>query len=218
MPETIADRSILVSMRRKRADEQVERFQARTHLGHIKAKAARWTMDHTITFIDDDYLPGLNDRAADNWEALVAITRMAGDKWLSLAKKAAYALSAAEEDDDADVGVMLLSDIQEVLGNEPAMFSANLVNRLVELEGRPWADWRRGQPMTQSSLAKLLKDCKKPNGRAIKPQQMRIGSITKKGYRMEWFDDALNRYVRQDTPRTMRNTETSQRWRGFRRF
>ena len=43
--------------------------------------------------------------------------------------------------------------------------------------------------MTANSLARLLNPFK------IKPEQVRIGEISKKGYERDWFNDAFARYL-----------------------
>ena len=85
---------------------------------------------------------------------------------------------------------MLISDIFELFqdGGQDRMSSGNIVRHLNDLEGRPWAEWRRGQPMIANSLARLLK----PYG--IKPKKLRFGSTTANGYETTDFTDAFSRY------------------------
>src|SRR5205807_2131172 len=67
--------------------------------------------------------------------------------------------------------------------------SADLVLALNEMEHRPWPEWRRGKPLNQNSLSKLLK----PFG--IQPKKMRFGSETVRGYERDHMGDAYRRYV-----------------------
>ena len=57
---------------------------------------------------------------------------------------------------------MLLHDIRDIFTekNWLKLHSETLVERLIELEDRPWPEWRRGHPMTTTSLARLLKPYK----------------------------------------------------------
>jgi hypothetical protein len=96
--------------------------------------------------------------------------------------------------DDEDIGAMLLTDIRDILSGhrEESIFSEQLVDALVDLESRPWCEWRRGQPMTKNSLARLLKPY------SIRSGDVRQGYAVKKGYRVSAFDDAISRYISPD--------------------
>src|SRR5262249_56400903 len=69
------------------------------------------------------------------------------------------------------------------------MASADLVDHLAKIEGRPWAEWKAGKPITQNALARLLKPFK------VTPGTIRLDSDhTPKGYKREDFEDAFERY------------------------
>jgi hypothetical protein len=64
-----------------------------------------------------------------------------------------------------------------------------LLSALAELEGRPWAEWNRGRPLSARQLGSLL-------GRfGIKPGTIRIGDATPKGYLLADLTDAFGRYL-----------------------
>ena len=130
-----------------------------------------------------------NDRALDNWRPLFVIAEGVGGDWPAKIRAAFDRLSAEEEEDSRET--MLLSDIHEILTEHQSekVFGETLVSELVRLEGRPWREWRHGKPMTQNSLAKLLRAYK------IHPHTIRIGSTTKKGYKATQFEDAFTRYL-----------------------
>ena len=69
LADTLEDRSIVVSMKRKRPDEAVSRFRAEKVLAELEPigrKAARWALDHSEINREDPPVPGgLNDRQAD---------------------------------------------------------------------------------------------------------------------------------------------------------
>lgn len=195
LPATLADRSIDIRMQRKRPGDRVERFRDRRHgpaLDVLCRKAARWAADHLAVLADaDPDLPeALNDRAQDNWRALIAIADEAGQEWPGLARAAALALSGTEAVEDHSRGTMLLADIHAVFVDRGVerLSSTELARALGAMEHRPWADWK-GKAITQAALARLLK----PFG--IEPKGVRIGEATPKGYDRAWFSDAWARYL-----------------------
>jgi len=116
---TIADRGIAVMMKRKDPGDRVEKLRrarfAET-FDPLKRKIARWATDHLEDFKGRDPAvpPTLDDRAADNWTALLAIADVAGGHWPETARAAAVALSDASERTDDSRGVELLADIRAI--------------------------------------------------------------------------------------------------------
>jgi Protein of unknown function (DUF3631) len=68
--------------------------------------------------------------------------------------------------------------------------------------GRPWAEYRRGKPITQNQLARALK----PLG--IAPQVIRDGDRTARGYLLAQFTEAFARYLGEECS-SNRNTVTN---------
>ena len=68
--------------------------------------------------------------------------------------------------------------------------SADLVAKLCADNDSPWAEWKRGNPITQVQLARLLK----PYG--IAPELIRLpGCTVIRGYIRGQFEDAWGRYL-----------------------
>ena len=196
LPATLMDRSIIIEMRRRRADEKVHRLRIdRTpDLDELASKAARWMADHLehLANADPDVPAALNDRAADNWRPLLAIADAAGGEWPAIARKAALVL-AGEQDDDS-IGILLLRDIRAIFDDRGAdrLPSNDLTNALAALQDRPWSEWKKGKPLTANALSRLLKPF------SIVPGSIRVGAGTKdtpKGYKREQFEDAWSRYA-----------------------
>jgi hypothetical protein len=60
----------------------------------------------------------------------------------------------------------------------------------IEIEWRPWADWKGGKPITQNGLALQLPPF------AIVSANIRIGrDRVAKGYQVADFQDAFERYL-----------------------
>jgi hypothetical protein len=207
LPGTLADRSVPVPLTRRRADELVKSFRLDQtgHLSELARKVKRWTDDSRdrLAQAEPEMPAGIFNRDADNWCALLAIADAAGGDWRAKARQAALALLTGDAVDEQDSDrVHVLADIRTIITDKdnehvfptptdgPAIFSADLCRALHQLEGRPWAEYSRGKPLTQHALAKLLKHFKiKPRG------TLRNGLKTNKGYRARDFSDAFTRFL-----------------------
>jgi hypothetical protein len=159
LPHTLYDRSVVISLRRRKPDEKVESFRSdRTEDLHVLArKMVRWAQDHQDRLAQSDPDMGvLLNRFADNWRPLIAIADEAGGDWPVRVRKIADAADAART--EQSVNVQLLTDIRSIFDEREVdrISSAELVAQLTMIEGRPWAEWRNGKPITQNSLARLL--------------------------------------------------------------
>lgn len=195
LPATLEDRSIIIPMRRRAPDEQVERLRLDRlrELEPLRRRAWRWALDHVDVLRDaDPATPSqLHDRAADSWRPLLAIADAVGGEWPARARRAALALSGAADDGDAP-GIMLLADLRSLFAERGVdeLPSRDIVAALVEMEDRPWPEWRRGQPISTRSLARLLM----PFG--IGPVRMRTPDGSQvRGYGRDAFRDAWRRYL-----------------------
>jgi hypothetical protein len=197
LPDTVRDRSIEIEMKRKLPSETVRKLRRRdgADLNELARKLVRWARDKlaTLRCAEPDMPEGLDDRAADAWEPLVAIADLGGGKWPDCARAAALSLSgesvAASKDEDVDT--MLLSDVRDAfttLGRE-RILSEILTNHLTSLEDRPWAEWNHGKPMSKFQLSKRLKKY------GIVSGSVRTDDGRSNGYRLEAFAEAFSRYV-----------------------
>jgi len=195
LPGTLQDRSIEIPLSRRRRNEHIKSFRldrGNPFLSDAR-KAARWARDHSQQLLNlDPAIPLMNDRAADNWRPLVAIADLVGGEWPDRARRAALALSASpDESDDLE---LLLADIRDMFeeSRTDRLYSQAIVEKLVAIEERPWAEYDRGRPLTPSKLARLLK----PLG--VYPGTIRTeatGAGTAKGYYRTRFEDAFTRYL-----------------------
>ncbi|HHJ40067.1 MAG: hypothetical protein AXA67_02165 [Methylothermaceae bacteria B42] len=195
--DTIVDRSIVIQLRRKLPSERVERMplDLDERCLPIRRRCVRWAEDNAekLKRADPDMPQHGNDRALDNWLPLFAIAEAAGGEWPVNVRLAFNGLETLDEDDG--IGPLILRDIRTVFTERriERMFSRELVAALIEIEESPWAEWRRGKPLTQNSLARLLK----PFG--IRPHIIRIGPDIAKGYEFDRFRDAFARYIADET-------------------
>jgi hypothetical protein len=207
MPGTIEDRSIIIRMRRRKPSEHIKRLRGdrAPELDELASMAARWVSDHRIALknVDVDPPAVLSDRAADSWRPLIGIADLCGGDWPVIARDAAVALSGYPDDDES-IRIMLLRDIRSIFdaGGQDKIPSEALVSDLHEMEERPWNEFGRAQkPITKIQVARFLK----PFG--IAPATIRTAAgATPKGYRLDQFLDAFERYLPGEPPETKRNT------------
>ncbi len=197
LPDTIQDRSIIVSMRRKRPGEEVERLRQdvlQAAAKEVKPRLARWATDNAeeVRAAQPELPRALHDRAADCWEPLLAIADLAGGAWPKRARQAALVLSGADVQQDEDIGVMLLSDIRDIFERRRTdrIRSSSLLENLCSFEERPWCEWKKGQPLSPRGLSNLLR----PFGVSVKNYRDTFGEQGK-GYLLECFEDAFGRYL-----------------------
>jgi hypothetical protein len=96
-------------------------------------------------------------------------------------------LATCRQDDAANVG--LLRDIRTVLGEAEAIRSADLVDKLTSDPEKPWAEWKRGKPLTQKQLGGLLRPF-----RICSENVVVSGLAEAKGYKRERFEEAWEAY------------------------
>jgi hypothetical protein len=198
LPDTIADRSIRITLRRRTKLEPVNRWRERDgqrEAAPLRKALAEWAGGAVPALRDarPELPQTLGDRAMDVLEPLLAIAEAAGGTWPTRARHAAVALMG--ESDDDSIGVQLLEDIREIftddaVGPGDALPSSEILKQLSDRETRPWATWSKGKPITGHALARLLK----PFG-VVAGGPMRIGGELLRGYRRAAFEDAWERYL-----------------------
>jgi len=192
--DTLMDRSILLSLRRKLATEQTERLRhAEPQLfKQLAAKLARLAADYSgqILIARPELPNALGDRAQDNWEPLLAIADIAQGDWPQLARKTALKISGNFEQSKS-IGVELLADIQDIIEsmNTDRITSADLINKLCDDPEKPWRTFNHGHPISPRQLACRMHDY------GITSTTIRFHSATAKGYLFLQFADAFNRYL-----------------------
>lgn len=194
---TLMDRSVVLELRRKLPHEKVDRLRYADErlFDNLKSKLARFANDagSAIEKARPELPEALSDRAQDNWEPLLAIADYAGGDWPETARHAALKIfSKGRDEDNASAGVMLLTDIQDIFESAPTctrISTEELLQKLHEMEDRPWPEWFKGKPITARQIAKHLK----PFG--IKPKKIRFSHATQNGYEPDMFKDAFRRYL-----------------------
>jgi hypothetical protein len=192
LPDTVADRSIPIVLKRRAPGEHVDRFRRRSvdkEAEPIRQRIMAWAADCHLPEGIDAVPDFLDDRAADCWEPLFVIADVAGGNWPEKARHAALILMNGQNRQDMSFGVRLLADIRRVyLENTDKLPSESLVHLLTALEDAPWSDLK-GSPLNPRSLASILKPYE------IYPHVIRVEGGTPRGYEKSDFLDAWERYL-----------------------
>jgi hypothetical protein len=190
IPETVADRALMIEMRRMLPNEKILEFESdevEKYFSPVKEKLELFARENESRYRDlRPELPreSLNPRARDLWKPLYKIAECAGEEWVQKARLASVALSAGESDpEEASLSLRLLSDTREVF-QEDQLATRELIDRLRELEESPWVYLERFNP---SVLAHLLKNY------GIKPKPFSGGKV--RGYYRKSFEDPWSRYL-----------------------
>jgi hypothetical protein len=205
LPDTIEDRGVVTSMRRRAPGEPIRQFRrkrALPELHELRKSLARWVSAHHEELGDAEPDLPVEDRQADVWESLVAIADAAGGSWPDRARKSCEHFCAVEPLDEGTAGELLLRDLYTIWHDydekqkiwrdrdEPHLFTTTILDRLHKIAESPWGDWY-GKPLSARNLAKLLK----PYG--VKSQNVWDSATQSqaKGYERSDLVDSWHRYV-----------------------
>ena len=200
VPTTMEDRSVIIRMERRAANERVERLRLDRldEFSHLGLKAGRWAQDHAEQLGEAD--PATpdeirSDRARDNWRSLLAVADAIGGDVPCRAREAAIALCRAGEMFDEEVETLLLQDMDGLYRSRHTdrLESQEIVQSLVEMPDRPWVDYARGRPLRAIDLARILSKFR------VRPQQWAYREARKRkwkrGYLLSDLRETFARYV-----------------------
>lgn len=194
---TILDRSIVIRLRRKYVHEKVENLSYCNpeEFEHLRRKLARWSNDNLLKYsnLSPLQISSLNDRAQDNWRAIMPIAILAGSTWTHQAESAAIELSGISNE-VTSVNIELLTDIKLIFEKCNCTFLAtqSLLEQLCEDEEQRWATYNKGIPINARQLAERMRAFD------IKSKQNRTGlnnGMNKRGYNIGDFNEAFERYL-----------------------
>jgi hypothetical protein len=201
LPDTLMSRSVVSRMRRRAPSEPVEPWRYRVNApeaDRLGQRLANWAQQVSEQAVDmwPEMPAGVEDRAADVWEALLAVADLAGDHWPDDARRSAVALVAASKGGEPSLGVWLLQDVRSIFDQHKCdrLVSEQLLKALNDLEESPWATVKRdGKALDARSLSKRLRPFE------ITSRNIRDGSgRVLKGYMREDFLDPWSRYLPDD--------------------
>jgi hypothetical protein len=197
LPDTLMTRSVVIRMRRRAPSEIVEPYRHRDHAPHgeiLQDRLSSWAapLVETLALARPVMPNGVEDRAADCWEPLLAIADAAGGKWPDIARSAAVALVAAAKEANPSLGIRLLEDIRTAFQDDDKLATEEILRRLIALPESPWANLK-GKPLDERGLAARLRKYE------VRPKTIRTGAHTPRGYERVDFEDAWLRYVSSPT-------------------
>jgi hypothetical protein len=190
VPDTIADRSIVVPMSRKLVTETCAPL-AELNTTEIKSKCARFALDmaHFIAEAGKIRGEGLNDRAADTFDPLYVIARLAGAGWEQKLHTAALALSSSALTNNS--GSELLMDIFSVFiqsGREKILIR-DLAFTLREGAHGVKSFALKYSSINEHRISEILRSY------GIKTTTVRDRKEVGRGYGLAQFEQAIGRYV-----------------------
>lgn len=191
LPDTIMTRSVIVRMRRRSPAERVEPWRARINAaeGHeLGDRLREWSSANQYALTWPDMPAGIEDRAADVWEALLAVADLAGGDWPDRSRVSAVSLVTASSDQGGSLGVVLLRDLRGIFGGADRLPTETILEALHELDESPWGDLR-GKPLDARGLARRL------GKYGVKPTVYRDGATTRRGYLASELADPWSRYL-----------------------
>jgi hypothetical protein len=204
VPETVMDRSIHVTLRRREVNgtrgkrARIARLEKEGGLLNV-ALATALAGISLRQFDDNDFPPELSDRGCDIWEPLLSLAEAAGEPWKTLARDAALALDGVGSGASMSRGQELLRDLRDtvfptfvsdfiptkdVIGHpEELGYSAT---GLCAVDDGPWASYgRTNKPITAHALRNLLR----PYGVPV------VSNGTARGMKKTDLDDVFKRYL-----------------------
>lgn len=201
--DTVTSRSIPLRLNRATKEELATLTKIRgDRIGDtclpFRRKLRRFADDNrNMLRIADPVTPEkLSARQGDVWRPLLAIADVAGGHWPDTARTAALALHGIAEE-EGDYGLLLLEDVYNLFGATGAavLASADIVQKLVAMEERPWPEYRHGKEISPRGLAALL-------GRfGVKPRTHRIDThATAKGYARSELQPVFDTYLAPTPP------------------
>ena len=208
LPDTVTDRSIVVRLERRPPGDELPHWRDRDRamVTDLQRRIARWVGDHADAILQArnsvTFPAGLHERSRDGWEALLAIGEVAGRDWAGTTGRARRACEhvTAETDEDTGAVELLLADLRAVFrdaGDPEALPTKQILDALYAMGDRPWTEWRRGKPLSERGLARLLRGFKIASG-TIRAAGIATAGGTAKGYKRASLIRAWNAYLCQE--------------------
>jgi hypothetical protein len=220
MPETLLNRSVVVSLRMATAEEQPEHLidGESAVLFEMRRKIARWVADlSALPRVDRP--KALLNRRGDNWYSLRQAADLAGGEWPKRAMTAATsAWQPGAKPGELNEVNALLEDIWQVLYDKRVtrIHTRELIPALLEMSEGRWNEANHGKPITEQFIASRLKGTLPTDEEVLQQRRWRKKSgATLWGYTEDVLRDAFRRHLGKEPPsatyasKPSKNGETS---------
>lgn len=197
LPDTLADRSIRIALRRRLPTEQVERFKSSdaAEAADLQARCRAWATDLVLKALEDADPPiptELSDRAQDNWRPLIAIADTAGGAWPEKARKAAVAVSGQQEIEMPSPSILILQAARDLLAAKES--SPNVV--VTHISSRELAEEAAAVGASNGPIeGRMIRIARILAGLGVHRTTYRDGGKTAKGFPREALMDAFKRFL-----------------------
>lgn len=204
MPTTITTRAITIHMRKRRTDQTVEPFRARTierQAKPIRDALAAWITNTADQIAEStpEMPAGVVDRAHEIWEPLIAIADAAGNHWPHTARNACEHFVHHTTTDATSDGVRLLTDLHTLYTHHQTdrLPTTHLITELRAMDESPWGGDGDSRALDARRLARELARF------SVRPTTFKhtTDNTTAKGYvtyptdRQVGLADAWDRYL-----------------------
>ena len=203
LPDSLMSRSIVWHMKPRRPEQRIESWFPRMHAPEGQAigeALGQWcgTVAREVSTSWPDLPEGIEDRASEIWWPLIAIADAAGGEWPRKIRESARAMVLREAAEaKAPPASQLLTDMAAVwprgATGTPAANAgtADLLSRLTDLDGAPWAHlWPEdAAPREMSALLQ---------SRGVAPTKVKVGTPPRALQGYKWRDVRMAAGVADD--------------------
>ena len=193
LPDTLADRSITLTLERKPRTVRLESFRLdRRPAPELRGQLKRWSEDCGVEFAACDPNMGrMDNREADNWRQLFGVADQARGGWSARIRRAAEQVQgrAEKRTTKAAYPEMLLIDCRTIFDTRrlDRILSKDLDLALRGLDERPWDTMRSGKGLTSQARGRWLSSFG-INSVKLEPEHLQ-------GYERDQFSAAWESYA-----------------------
>jgi Protein of unknown function (DUF3631)/Domain of unknown function (DUF3854) len=196
LPATLSDRSLVISMTRRKPGEKIEKLRNSppNKFEDLRRRIVRWVENNqtAIASANPQIPQKLNDRAGDNWFPLLAIAMTAGPSVHDLALRAIAALPS-DDDEDSVITVLLLS-LRRIFrergfSDDADFLATDEILKELNADKEAPSNWRNDLGISAEKLATQLKDFR------VRSVQKQINNVRTRGYEFGKLRPVFERYL-----------------------
>ena len=189
--DTLSNRSIRISLRRKLITESVKPVRFNLTQQHEQTRKALAEWASTFGPVTEDEMQpvlfGGSDRTIDNWLTISIIAERIQNGWPERAKAAFEAIEVNRRTETKSNSIELLGDIAMVIecDRRTEWKSSDLYDRVLQIEDSDWHCCNYGKPITRKKFTQILKSFD------IQPVKRANANV----FYVSDLEEAFNRYL-----------------------